>query len=218
MVKNTAVVLSSGGLHSLVCAGLGSREYRVGMLHLKDLRPAGRQALDAFTKQVEHFKPLRNWAVDAAYLRQMSLPPESAGVVTSTGSDSQAALVPLREMQFLAVAAGFAQQMKAGIVLWGIQHEQKAADDLARAMEFVQVVNQLLEIMSPESPIVVKTPLMGLEDQQVIELGYQMGLPFNLTWTCQMATESPCMSCPACSRRIRMFRAAQLPDPLVARK
>src|SRR5205085_8095392 len=135
------------------------------------------------------------------------MPAEAAGVVTSTGSDSQAALVPLRELQLLIVAAGFAQQIKAGIVLWGVQHEQKATDDLARTMELVQVANQLFELMAPENPIVVKTPLMGLEDQQVIELGYQMGLPFNLTWSCQMAaSEVPCMSCPACARRIRMFR------------
>jgi 7-cyano-7-deazaguanine synthase len=202
-----------------VCAGLGSREYRIGMLHLKDQRPAGRQALDAFNKQVEHFKPLKSWVMDAGYFRQMGLPAESAGVVTSTGSDSQAALVPLRELQFLTVAAGFAQQIKAGVILWGIQYDQKAADDLARNMELVQIVNQLFESMTPENPIVVKTPLMGLEDQQVVELGYQMGLPFNLCWSCQMAnSDAPCMSCPACARRIRMFRAAQLADPLVAKK
>ena len=69
------------------------------------------------------------------------------------------------------------------------------------------------------SPIVVKTPLMGLEDHQVIELGYQMGLPFHASWTCQMAhNEVPCMSCPACARRTRAFRAAQLADPLVTKK
>jgi 7-cyano-7-deazaguanine synthase len=80
-------------------------------------------------------------------------------------------------------------------------------------------MNQLLEMMNPEAPIVVKTPLMGLEDQQVIELGHQMRLPFQLSWSCQMANaEAPCMSCPACVRRIRAFRAAQLTDPLVVKK
>jgi 7-cyano-7-deazaguanine synthase len=219
MSKSAAIVLSSGGLHSLVCAGLASREYRVGMLHLRDQRGAAKQALDAFERQVGHFKPLKSWIVDAGYLRQMSLPPESAGLITSTGSDSQSPLIPFRELQFLVVAAGFAQQIKANVVLWGVQHEQKSSDDLARVMEVVQVMNQLFEILSPENPITVKTPLMGLEDPQVIELGYQMGLPFHLSWTCQTVNhDSPCMSCPACARRIRMFRAAQLADPLVVKK
>jgi 7-cyano-7-deazaguanine synthase len=219
MAKSAAIVLSSGGIHSLVCAGLATREFRVGMLHLKDQRSASKQALDAFERQVGHFKPLKSWIVEAGYLRQMSLPIESAGMVSSTGSDAQAALIPYRELQLLSVAAGFAQQMKASVILWGVQYEQKQPDELARIMELVQVMNQLLEMMVPEAPVMIKTPLMGLEDQQVIELGYQMGLPFQLSWSCQLANhEMPCMSCPACARRIRMFRAAQLADPLVAKK
>ena len=219
MSKATALVLSSGGLHSLVCCGLASREYRIGMLHLKDQRPTAKQAGDAFDRQVAHFKPIRSWLMDAGYFRQMSLPAESAGMVSTTGSDVQAALVPFREIQFLAAAAGFAQQIKAGTILWGVHREPKVADELAKLMEFVQVMNQMLELMSHESPIVVKAPLLGLEDHQIVELGYQMGLPFNLSWTCQMATnETPCMGCQACVRRIRMFRAAQLADPLVVKK
>ena len=53
----------------------------------------------------------------------MALPPETAGIINSTGSDSQAALVPLRELQMLTVAAGFAQQIHAGVILWGVQYE-----------------------------------------------------------------------------------------------
>jgi 7-cyano-7-deazaguanine synthase len=219
MPKAPAIVLSSGGLHSLVAAGLASREHRIGLLHFKDNRTSARQAGDAFDRQVAHFKPLRHWAIDASYFRQMSLPPEAAGLVNSTGSDAQAALVPLRELQFLAIAAGFAQQIRAGTIFWGIQIEQRAADALARSVELVQVVNQLLELAAPEAPIIVKTPLLGLEDHQVIELGYQMGLAFNLSWSCQLPNnDSPCMSCPACARRIRAFRAAQLADPLVAKR
>jgi len=219
MAKASALVLSSGGLHSLVVAGLASREFRMGMLHLRDGRPAASQAVAAFDKQVAHLKPLKSWSVDASYLRHMALPPETAGMINSTGSDSQSALIPLRELQFLAVAAGFARQIHATVIMWGLQHEQRSSDALAQSVELLHVMNQLLELMTPDAPIVVKTPLMGLEDHQVIELGYQMGLPFNASWTCQMPNnDTPCMSCPACARRTRAFRAAQLADPLVAKK
>jgi len=219
MAKSTALVLSSGGLHSLVAAGLASREYRVGLLHLKDGRASAKQAADAFDRQAAHFKPLKSWSIDASYFRHMALPPETAGLVSSTGSDAQAAMVPLRELQLLTVGAGFALQIRAAAVFWGVQYEPRSADALARVVEIVHVMNQLLEVMSPDLPIVIKTPLLGLEDQQVIELGYQMGLPLNLSWTCQMPNnEAPCMSCPACTRRTRAFRAAQMADPLAAKK
>jgi 7-cyano-7-deazaguanine synthase len=219
MPKSLAIVLSSGGLHSLVTAGLAAREHRIAMLHLQDGRASAKQAAAAFDRQVAHFRPLRNWTIDASYFRHMILPPEAAGIVNSTGSDPQAGLVPLRELQFLAIASGFAQQVRASTIFWGIQYEQRAIDALARCVEVVHMFNQFLELLAPDNPIVVKTPLMGLEDAQVIELGYQMGLPLNQSWTCQLPNnETPCMSCPACARRIRAFRAAQLADPLVVKK
>jgi 7-cyano-7-deazaguanine synthase len=214
MPKALAIVLCSGGLHSLVTAALASREYRIGMVHLRDGRVTEKQALGAFQKQVEHFKPAKSWVIDAGYLRQMSFPPETAGLVHSTGSDPQSNLIPLRDVQLLSIGAGIARQMHGAALLWGIQHEQKQTEVVARNMELVQVFNGLLELQCGESLVGVKTPLMGLEDHQVIELGYQMAVPFGLSWTCQMPMEHPCMSCPACARRVRAFRGAQLADPL----
>lgn len=218
MAKAPAVVLCSGGLRSLVCAGLAAREMRIAMLHLKDHRVTATQALAAYEQQVAHFKPLKSWQLEAGFLRQMSLPPETAGLVTSTSSDPQSPLIPLRELQLLSLAAGFARQIKAGTIFWGVQYDPKASDALARNIELVQVYNQLLEVLSPETPLVVRTPLMGLEDHQLIELGYQINVPFAATWSCQMPGERPCMACASCSRRLRAFRAAQLQDPLMTIK
>jgi len=217
MPKASALVLSSGGLRSLVTAGLANREYRVAMLHLRDGRVPALQAAEAFDRQVAHFKPVRSWSVDAPHIRQMSLAPETAGVITSTSSDPYAGLIPLRELQLLTIAAGFARQVHASVIFWGVQIDPKQPDVLAKNIELVHIFNDLLVLLNGENELALKTPLVGLEDQQVIELGYQMGLPLNASWSCQMAITQPCMSCPACVRRIRAFRAAQLADPLVAK-
>ncbi len=214
MPKALAVVLSSGGLHSLVTLALASREYRVILLHVADGRVTAKQAAAAFEKQAAHFKPMRSWTINASYLRNMSLPPENAGLIHSTGSDPQSNRIPMRDVQLLSIAAGAAKQSRASVILWGIQHEQKQGDLLARNMELVQVYNQLLELSSAEIPLIVKTPLMGLDDHQVVELGFQMAVPFAASWTCQTPLENPCMSCPACRRQHRAFRVAQLMDPL----
>jgi 7-cyano-7-deazaguanine synthase in queuosine biosynthesis len=217
MPKAPALVLSSGGLHSLVTAGLAGREHRVALLHVQDGRITAKQAAAAFAKQVTHFKPLKAWSLDAPFFRQMSLPPETTSLVHVTGSDQHAGLIPTRDLQFLTLAAGYAKQIHASTIFWGVQFEQKQTEALARNIEIVQIVNGLLEVLFPESPVVVKTPLMGLDDHQVIELGYQIGVPFSASWTCQMAVDSPCMGCSACARRTRSFRGAQLADPLVTK-
>jgi 7-cyano-7-deazaguanine synthase len=218
MPKAVAVVLSSGGLHSLVTAALAAREYRIAMVHVRDGRATEKQAAAAFEKQVAHFKPIKTWNLDGSIVRQMSLPPETTGRIFATCSDMHAGLLPTRELQFVALAAGYARQIHASAIFWGAQIEQKQTDALARNIEMVQLFNQMMDLVSPESPLVVKTPLVGLEDQQVIELGYQMGAPFQASWTCQTAMAIPCMSCAACARRTRSFRAAQLADPLVVKE
>ena len=217
MPKPAALVLSSGGLHSLITAAIAAREYRVALLHIRDGRTTAKQAGLAFDKQVAHFKPFKSWTVEAPHLRQMALPAENTAGASATGSDATAGLIPLRELQFFAMAAGFAKQIHASVIMWGVHFEQKQADAVGHNIEFVQLANALLELLSPDVAITLKTPLMGLEDQQVIELGYQMGVPFSASWTCQMPIDFPCMSCAACARRIRGFRAAQLPDPIMGK-
>jgi len=216
--KTLTVVLSSGGLHSLIAAGLASRDCRIAMLHINDGRATAGRALEAFEKQVEYFKPVKSWVIDATYLRQMAMPPEIAGSVHTTSSDPQGNLIPLRELQLLALAAGCARQIRAEAVVWGVQHTTAQEDAMARNIEMVQVINQLLELMVVETPPIIKTPLVGLDDQQVVELGYQMNLPLGASWTCQMDLANPCMACPACTWRTRAFRTAQLADPLVVKK
>ena len=218
MPATPLLVLSSGGLHSLVAAGVAARDSRIAMLHINDGRSTAVQAAAAFEKQAAHFKPVKNWTISAGHWRQMSLPPETSSVVHATGSDAASPLIPFRELQMLSIAAGFARQIRASAIVWGVQIEPKQTDALARGIELVQLMNQALDLLSPDSPLTLRTPLMGLEDGQVIELGYQMSLPFTASWSCQMAVEIPCMSCPACARRIRAFRAAQLVDPLCAKK
>jgi 7-cyano-7-deazaguanine synthase len=218
MPKAPAVVLSSGGLRSLVCAAIGTREHRIALLFINDHRLPAKQAHEAFERQVAFFKPLKYMTIDAPFVRQISLPPETAGLATSTSSDAQSGLIPFREMHMLSLACSFARQMHAGTILWGVQHEPKASDALAKNIELVQVFNQLLEVYGGDPVVTLRTPLMGLEDQQVIELAYQMGAPLNASWSCQMNLDHPCMNCLACARRTRAFRAAQLADPLVVAK
>lgn len=215
MAKTLALVMSSGGLRSVVTMAIAAREHRIAAVHMADLRSTEQAAGAAFDRQVECFKPVKSWKIDGAYLQQMALPIESATIAPGAGADGQADLVPYRELQLLSVAAGLARQARAGIIYWGVQIDPKNTDALARAVEIVQLFSQLLEVLAPDQPMSVQTPLLGLQDQQLIELGHQVHAPFAASWTCHTQTQKPCQSCPACTRRMRAFRAARLDDPLL---
>ena len=74
MSKAPSLVLSSGGLHSLVAAGLASRDTRIALLHINDGRTPANKAAAAFANppdapsQYPH-RPLRG-AQQAASVRR----------------------------------------------------------------------------------------------------------------------------------------------------
>lgn len=61
----------------------------------------------------------------------------------------------------------------------------------------------------------IETPLAEMTDQQVIELGGQLGCDFSLTWSCARPGETPCMACGGCRRRSQAFEKAGVSDPLL---
>ena len=91
------------------------------MLHLRDGRPAAAQAVAAFDKQVAHIKPLKSWSIDASYLRLMAMPRRRRGW-SIPPARIRNPLIPLRKLQFLAAAAGFARQIHATVIMWGVQY------------------------------------------------------------------------------------------------
>jgi len=216
--KSLSLALCSGGLRSYICATLAARDSRIGVVHINDGRGPATRLLAALDKQTITLKPSKTWVIDADYIRQMALAAETTGMITSESSDAFSALNPLRDLQFLSIAAGLARASKAPTIYWGVHHAPKESDAIARIVEATQQFNALLGMLTPDFKLTIKTPLLGLEDGQLIELGQQMGVPFEQTWSCQMTLDRPCMSCPACAWRIRAFRAAQLADPLVATK
>ena len=59
----------------------------------------------------------------------------------------------------------------------------------------------------------VRAPLIELTKAQVIGLGHQMDVPYELTWSCYKGEELHCGTCPTCRARKQAFEDAGVPDP-----
>jgi 7-cyano-7-deazaguanine synthase len=66
----------------------------------------------------------------------------------------------------------------------------------------------------PETEIVVKTPLIDMAKRDIIRRGYQLAVPFGLTWSCYRDSEQACGVCDSCALRLRAFQEAGLDDPI----
>jgi len=58
------------------------------------------------------------------------------------------------------------------------------------------------------------TPLIGLRKAEIVQLGLELGAPFDLTWSCYSREDAACGLCESCALRLRAFAAAGTPDPI----
>lgn len=84
----------------------------------------------------------------------------------------------------------------------------------ARLTESGLMVHQLVEMWTDQS-VVLDMPLLDMTLGQVIEIGQQMAVPWQMTYSCRVHAETPCGQCQWCVRRRDAFLQAGLEDPLV---
>ena len=212
---NPTVILSSGGIRSLVAMGLTLDEtdpQRVTMVHVDDGRPSRRRCADAAARQAE--------AMGVGKTAELSLT-HIHGRGGSRDAEGEPRPV-LHAPQVLLAAVGFARRHQASRLVYPASYGLDP-EPLSRATERLLLIEQLArdEAIAPDSEIdeaptpTIDTPLFELTDPQVIELGGQLGVDFALTWTCREDAPHPCQACRACRRRKTAFERAGLADPLL---
>jgi 7-cyano-7-deazaguanine synthase in queuosine biosynthesis len=87
-------------------------------------------------------------------------------------------------------------------------------DDLARATEYLQVWDEMLQMTLGRPELRVIAPLLELELWQVVDLGFQVNAPLDRTWNCVDEHGDPCNACRGCRSRDAAFMQAAKPDPL----
>ncbi len=80
--------------------------------------------------------------------------------------------------------------------------------------EFIELFETATKIA--RSPIRILTPFLNMRKADVIRLGYKLGVPFELTWSCVRPINGKhCGRCPGCLRRKKALKEASVPDPTV---
>ena len=74
--------------------------------------------------------------------------------------------------------------------------------------------NELVQLPCGQTDLEVITPLLELEPWQVVDVGYQVAAPFDLTWSCAEDSSEPCWACRSCRSREAAFQQSGKPDPL----
>jgi 7-cyano-7-deazaguanine synthase len=125
-----------------------------------------------------------------------------------TPFDTATAYMPMRNLLFFAVAAHFAEASGMDRIVAG----QLRSDGIAytdATPSFFDGLTHLFQITlagsftSESRSLTIDLPLIALSDEQAIELGRRLGVPFDLTWSCLHEGKLPCNRCVSCRDRSR---------------
>lgn len=214
MARDLTIVLNNGSLNSAIVTALAAQKHRLVMLHAETLQLPGSRAKAAYDQQVQHFKPFREHTLPMPYL---SVVDGGSSGANATVADPRA-VVPVQPtlialLPILAAAARFAVHYQAVGIFLGLRVGGQP-DELAKASEYVQIWNELLQVPCGQHDVEFVTPLLELEPWQVVDLGFQVNAPMERTWSCAEDSGEPCWACRGCRVREAAFLQAAKPDPL----
>lgn len=211
MPKDLAIVLNNGSINSAVTTALAAQRYRLVMLHIQCSAEAASRPRAAYEQQVAHFKPYREHLLAMPFLGTMVDDSAQNVGVDPRGGALSGRLVNL--LPLVATAGRVAAFYQAVAVYLGLR-VGPGADDLAQATEYVQILNELLQLPCRQGELEVVAPILELERWQVVDVGFQVSVPFDRTWSCMEEQTDPCWACRGCRNREAAFQQAAKPDPL----
>ena len=59
----------------------------------------------------------------------------------------------------------------------------------------------------------IEAPFVNVSKAEVVRIGLELGVPYELTWSCYEGGEKPCGKCGTCIDRAAAFQANQMEDP-----
>ena len=124
-------------------------------------------------------------------------------------------VVPNRNMIMYAVAVGYAVNIKAKAMYVGVHAGDHAIYPDCRP-EFIESLDVIAKIANEgfiEKDFQVKAPFVHKTKADIAKLGSQLGVPYELTWSCYKGGNKHCGKCGTCVERKEAFQLAGVIDP-----
>jgi 7-cyano-7-deazaguanine synthase len=125
--------------------------------------------------------------------------------------------VPFRNGLFLSSAASIALSRDCSVIYYGAH-----ADDSAGAAYpdcspvFNNAMNEAIWEGSGHQ-LRIEAPFVNVSKADVVRMGLEIGVPYELTWSCYEGGEEPCGKCATCIDRAAAFAANHVEDPALVR-
>jgi 7-cyano-7-deazaguanine synthase len=131
--------------------------------------------------------------------------------IPMTGDFTDPIIVPFRNGIFLAIAVAYATSVKASHIFYGAQGSDESNYPDCR-IEFVESYEKTARL-GTDSELFIEAPFAGMQKHEIIRRGNELGVPFEVTWSCYLDKEAHCGICESCINRKEAFKKAGIRDP-----
>jgi 7-cyano-7-deazaguanine synthase len=219
-----AVILLSGGLDSSTVLYQAMRDgcqchaisFDYQQRHRRELDAAAdiARSAGAIQHQLITFD-LRQWGGSALTDDTIDLPKERS--LDQMAENIPVTYVPARNTIFLSFALAYAETINAERVYIGVNALDYSGYPDCRP-DYILAMQEVFRLGSKQGregqPIQIVTPLINLKKTEIIQLGNELGVPWELTWSCYAGGEVACGVCDSCRLRLGAFAELGLKDPL----
>ena len=122
--------------------------------------------------------------------------------------------VPFRNGLFLASAASIALSHGCKVIYYGPHADDAAGNAYPDCSPvFNHAMGEAIYEGSGRQ-LKVEAPFVELTKKDIVKLGLELGVPYELTWSCYEGGDKPCGTCGTCRDRAEAFRANGAVDPI----
>jgi len=214
--QNRTYVIASGGLDSAVVLHLAAKNSHAVTVLTFDYDQRHIKELEYQRRMNEHLREVGGYDIFELQVPMKELTLLGAGMHAVPTDAPHPSLIPPtwlpgRNLILLTYAAAYGYPFSSVLVA-GIHAEDTPGypDCRPNALRHLEVAIE----EGLGSPFALWLPLLNKTKAEIVKLGQELGVPFNLTWSCYEGGERACGKCDACIRRLAAFKANGLKDPL----
>ncbi|MFH0702779.1 MAG: 7-cyano-7-deazaguanine synthase QueC [bacterium] len=209
--KNKSLILLSGGLDSVVSLACSKIEYNIVFALTFDYgQRAKNQEITASSEIAKHFNIEHKiinlpWLAEITHTALVNTDKElpapditELDIANITKKSAKNVWIPNRNGLFINIAACFVESMGFNHIIFGANKEE-AATFPDNSEEFLTKINKSLEYSTLTKPKVI-SPLMNLNKKEIVKIGIEKNIPFDLIRSCYTNEKNHCGKCESCLR------------------
>lgn len=196
-----AITLLSGGLDSAVSMLLAREQADLVLALTIDYgQKASSNEIKAAADFCTHYS-VPHQVISLPFMLEMK-----SGLIQDSGIEDTFPWVPNRNGLFINVAACYAENLGADLIICGFNREE-GRDFPDNTREFIEAVNQSLSF-STLNQVKLISWVQDMDKVEIAKAALSLGVDMRMIWSCYRSGVRPCGQCPSCIRNNIAFQKA----------